>query len=341
MLIDQLDGFKQAEQLNQLTMHNLVAVCLINAQPFVRYATHFLVHSTDIPDVSRLKFEILTLTFPHADQTIKDLILSELEHFTRSSNSPLARESVRAIGRCAQVDADTSRRCLTLLLQQIASQDGDLIAESVTVIRHLIQQDPDGHVSTVIRLARTLDTTSHTQARASIVWLVGEYAGLSGEHSVAPDVLRILTKGFSGEAEPVKLQIVLLAAKVYLHYLIDNPTPSLTNQTTPQQQDRSEDTADPNDWNAADPPSTIEPSIPTHQIVLLYEHIQLLARYDTSYDLRDRARLFRALLSDPRSTQLASLLLLAPKPVPQIPSPSEAKKVGYHFGVGMARARRG
>ncbi|KAL8941246.1 MAG: hypothetical protein Q9216_002379, partial [Gyalolechia sp. 2 TL-2023] len=67
-------------------------------------------------------------------------------------------------------------------------------------------------------------------------------------------------------------------------------------------------------------------------------------RYDTSYDLRDRTRTYRALLADPSSTQLASLLLLAPKPVPHAPSPSEYRKglplgsaslvLGTKFGGG-------
>jgi AP-3 complex subunit beta len=69
----------------------------------------------------------------------------------------------------------------------------------------------------------------------------------------------------------------------------------------------------------------------SHPISLLYHHTLLLARYTPSYDLRDRARMFRALLAVPSSTELASLLLLAPKPVPQAPSPSESRK-GYMLG---------
>jgi hypothetical protein len=43
--------------------------------------------------------------------------------------------------------------------------------------------------------------------------------------------------------------------------------------------------------------------------------------------------LYRALLSVPSSTELASLLLLAPKPVPQAPSPSESRR---DFTIGSA-----
>ena len=55
----------------------------------------------------------------------------------------------------------------------------------------------------------------------------------------------------------------------------------------------------------------------------LWNYVLLLVRYDTSYDLRDRARLYRALLGVP---QLATLMLLAPKPAPQAPSPSETRR---------------
>lgn len=51
-------------------------------------------------------------------------------------------------------------------------------------------------------------------ARASILWLIGEYC----EHvpKIAPDVLRKMAKSFTAEEDIVKLQIINLAAKLYL-----------------------------------------------------------------------------------------------------------------------------
>ncbi|MCJ1430050.1 AP-3 complex subunit beta, partial [Sticta canariensis] len=297
--------------VRQIAMYNIVAVCLIRPEPFVRFVSHFLVHATDPADVSRLKFEIMTLLFPHCEPHMKEMILSELAHFTRSSNMELVQESVRAIGRCAQNDNVASARCLRLLLQQISSQDGHVVAESLTVIRHLIQQDPQAHIKTVIRLAKNLDTTTDPQARASIIWLVGEFSGVEDQDNIAPDVLRILAKGFADESEAAKLQIVLLAAKIYLHYLNRTSPPSdqephhsrpgspllqpfnpfappndeggfeasassFGNSNSPSQQNRPPD-SDPS------------PSSSSHPIPMLYKYILLLTRYDTSYDLRDRA----------------------------------------------------
>ncbi|KAF7869740.1 hypothetical protein EAF04_004524 [Stromatinia cepivora] len=331
--------------IQHIALYNIVSVCLMRPEAFVKYASHFLVRSTDLPQVWELKLELLTLIFPHCDAYIKSLILNELEHFSRGSDRELVRESVRAIGRCAQSDSRTSARCLRLLLKQITSLDGNLVAESLTVIRHLIQQDPASHTHTVIHLAKNLDTATNPRARATIIWLVGEFAGLDGENNIAPDVLRILAKGFADEAEPAKLQIVLLAAKVYLHHLNRNTPEPESEPTkplpTPQPSHDYAGIEEENEGFASldSPPQTSfspspEPeSEPDHPIVILWNYILLLARYDTSYDLRDRTRLYKSLLAIPSSTQLASLMLLAPKPIPHTPSPSESRT---SFTLGSA-----
>ena len=300
---------RSAQDIQQLALYNIVSVCLMRPNDFVKYASHFLVRSTDSENVWELKLELLTIIFPHSPLHVKSLILKELEHFSQGSDKALVREAVRAIGRCAQSDPKTAPRCLKLLLGQITSLDGTLAAESLTVIRHLIQQDAEGHVGTVVRLAKNLDSATDPQARATIIWLVGEFAGLNGEDNIAPDVLRILLKDFANESEAAKRQILLLAAKVYLHHL------NRQSEETPRE-----------DSGEQERPETPPPD--THTIARLWDYMMLLVRYDTSYDLRDRARMYKALLAVP---QLATLMLLAPKPAPQAPSPSESRK-GFSLG---------
>lgn len=337
--------------INQIGLYNIVQVCLEHPHHFVPYFRHFLLRSNEGLQTSRLKLEVLSLIFPFCTRQVQGLILTELEHFSAAHNPSLVRESVRAIGRCAQSsDSKTSARCLHLLLRQIHSVDQHLVAESLEVIRHLIQRNPLAHTKTVIRLAKNLDTLSSPAARASVIWLVGEFAGYAPDQSIAPDVLRILIRGYVAESDEVRLQIVLLAAKVYLHWLNSenaakkelearNPPASTA---LPNQQPSSTILAPDEDDNGfrdeggfEDPSSTqqsneqvpnAEQETNAHPIPILYAHTLLLARYTPSYDLRDRARLVKNLLAVPSSTELASLLLLAPKPVPQAPSPSETRK---------------
>ncbi|PHH80357.1 hypothetical protein CDD80_1802 [Ophiocordyceps camponoti-rufipedis] len=307
---------RAAQDIQQIALYNIVSVCLAHPGDFVKYASHFLVRATDAPPVWELKLEVLTIIFPHGSPHVKSLILKELEHFSRGSSKALVREAVRAIGRCAQSDAATAPRCLKLLLGQISSLDGTLAAESLTVIRHLIQQDSEAHVGTVVRLAKNLDSATDPQARATIIWLVGEFSGLNGEDNIAPDVLRILVRDFASESEPAKRQILLLAAKVYLHHL--NRSAAATEEEADKQTDALESEYLPPPRDETQP----------HPIPRLWEYVLLLVRYDSSYDLRDRARMYRSLLGVP---QLATLMLLAPKPAPQAPSPSESRR-GFPLG---------
>ncbi|KAM5454810.1 AP-3 complex subunit beta [Microsporum audouinii] len=315
---------RSPQDLQHVALYNIISVVLISPKPFVKYASHFLVRSTDLPHIWRLKLEILTMLFPHCGMHFKGVILSDLEHFSNGSDHDLVRESVRAIGRCAEAHSGSSMRCLQLLLRQISSADDVLVSEAVTVIRHLIQQDTASHKNTVVMLGNHLGTTSSPGARASIIWLVGEFAGIDTHNNIAPDVLRLLVKGFADEAEPVKQQILLLGAKVYLHHLLNAPATS-NDPKSPSDHEQGGD----NEFDVNDQVTPKEED----SITTLWRYILLLARYDTSYDLRDRARLYKSLLAVPSSTQLASLLLLAPKPIPHTSTPSETRK---NFLIGSS-----
>lgn len=311
------------DDVQQVALYSIVQVCLQSPESFVPYVRHFLIRSSEAPAIRTLKLEVLTLTFPHSSKEHQDLILAELEHFSHSHDADLVREAVKAIGRCAQSSSEqTSRRCMGLLMKQLHSSEQHLVGEAMTVVRHLIQRDPLEHRKTVVRLAKNLDTLTSPTARACVVWLVGEFAGAEAESEgsgIAADVLRILVKGYVQESDEVRAQIVLLAAKVYLHHL----NRKNSKQKALEALDSSTGEANIDEVNSIpDKPS---------QITLLYNHTLLLARYTPSYSLRDRARTYRALLALPSSTELASLLLLGPKPVPSAPSPSESRRT-YTLG---------
>ena len=318
---------RSASDIQHVALYNVVQICLGRPQSFVQYASHFLIRTEDNALIQELKLEMLTLIFQHAPPHTRSLILTELSHFSHSSDPHLVRATVEAIGRCAQASPtpELSAKCLRILMAHLSAGESHLVASSLEVIRRLIQQDSSAHSKTIVQLAKNLDSLTTASARASIVWLVGEYASADPTKNIAADVLRILARGFADEAHIVKQQIVLLAAKVYLQHLHSSKDSSKHDAT-----DTGTEYAPIENDGASEMTNEYEPS---HPIALLWNHILLLTRYDTSYDLRDRARLYKSLLSIPSSVELASLLLLAPKPVPLAPSPSEIRR---NYEVGSA-----
>ena len=304
-------------EVQGIAMRNILGLCRQHPTLFAEYATHFLVHAKDSPVLSQLKLDIIPLVFPHCEPHVKGILISELSHLSHSSSQYLVQEAVRAIGRCAQSDPSAADRCMTILLSRASSQEEGLAAEALSVLRYLIQQKPAAHTHTIIRLAKNLDTASDPRARATVIWLVGEYASATESSGIAPDVLRLLVKGFPGESEPAKMQIIVLAAKVYLRHLIEVQPGPVSDSKADEEK----------------PTGNIQHQEGLRYMQKLWEHLLLLVRYDTSFDLRDRMRTYRSLLAIPQSTQLASLLLLAEKPLPVAVTSSE---VIEHQPIGSA-----
>lgn len=72
-----------------------------------------------------------------------------------------------------------------------------VVAESVVVIKNLLQTKAADHFEIISQMAKLIDFITVAAARASILWLIGEYC--EKVPKIAPDVLRKLAKTFIEE----------------------------------------------------------------------------------------------------------------------------------------------
>lgn len=72
-----------------------------------------------------------------------------------------------------------------------------VVAESVVVIKNLLQTKAADHFEIISQMAKLIDFITVAAARASILWLIGEYC--EKVPKLAPDVLRKMTKSFIDE----------------------------------------------------------------------------------------------------------------------------------------------
>ena len=65
------------------------------------------------------------------------------------------------------------------------------------VIKKLLQLGAKEHTEIMVHMAKIIDKITVSMARASILWLIGEYS----DHvpKIAPDVLRKMAKSFVNE----------------------------------------------------------------------------------------------------------------------------------------------
>ena len=197
--------------------------------------------------------------------------------------------TIQAIGKCATRLPEVQDSCLHGLMSLLSNRSEFVVAESIVSIKGLLQIGGGEDTKIVTHLSKLLSTITLPNARASIVWMVGEYS--KKIPTVAPDVLRVLCQSFRKEDKLVKLQVVNLAAKLLLfNYNVE-------------------------------------------VIQLMFQYICNLAKFDLSYDVRDRARVFRSILLSnacPNLKQNAEALFFAEKTAPTTLS-LEGKSYFHYF----------
>ncbi|GMF22990.1 unnamed protein product [Phytophthora lilii] len=250
-------------------------------RPFLQ---EFFVRATDPAYARKLKLEILTSLVTNDNVSI---ILREFQAYVRHVDKSFVTMTVRALGRVADAMPSVAERCLSGLMRLVRSSNEQVVAESVVVIRQLLQQQAikKDRLLVVRSLAVMMVTGRVTSpsARASIVWMLGEFNDDGNGTTCAAESLRLLVKDFSDESTEVRLQLLNLAVKLGLR----------------------------------------EPQKRTIQLLLQY--VIELCKFDIDYDVRDRARLVRAALSGDASIVNPHMLFASKKPAPLIGYDDETK----------------
>ena len=116
----------------------------------------------------------------------------------------------KAIGRCASTIKEVTEICLNGLVQLLSNRDKYVVAESVVVIKKLLQSKDTENKKIIIQMSKLLDFITVPAARAAILWLIGEYN--QKVPKIAPDVLRKAAKTFVDEENVVKLQVNVICS---------------------------------------------------------------------------------------------------------------------------------
>ncbi|XP_049791279.1 AP-3 complex subunit beta-2 [Schistocerca nitens] len=199
-------------EVQSVVLNCIASISTLRKGMFEPFLKSFFVRTSDPTHIKLLKLEILTNL---ATETSISVILREFQTYISSNDKEFVAATIQAIGRCASNIKEVTDTCLNGLVSLLSNRDEAVVAESVVVIKKLLQTgQPGEHRDIIVQMAKLVDYISVPQARASILWLLGEYS--ERVPRIAPDVLRKMAKTFITEENIVKLQILNLAVKLYL-----------------------------------------------------------------------------------------------------------------------------
>lgn len=140
-------------------------------------------------------------------------VLLELKEYATEVDVDFVRKAVSAIGRCAVKLERAAERCIGVLLDLIQTKVNYVVQESVIVIKDIFRRYPNRYESIIATLCDNLDTLDEPLAKASMIWIIGEYAERIDN---ADELLDTFLESFAEEDPAVQLQLLTATVKLFL-----------------------------------------------------------------------------------------------------------------------------
>ncbi|CAB9518648.1 AP-1 complex subunit beta-1 [Seminavis robusta] len=160
-----------------------------------------------------VKMEKLEIIIKLVSEKNIDQVLLELKEYATEVDVDFVRKAVSAIGRCAVKLERAAERCIGVLLELIQTKVNYVVQESVIVIKDIFRRYPNRYESIIATLCDNLDTLDEPLAKASMIWIIGEYAERIDN---ADELLDTFLETFEEEDPAVQLQLLSATVKCFL-----------------------------------------------------------------------------------------------------------------------------
>ncbi|EJF55926.1 clathrin binding protein [Dichomitus squalens] len=160
-----------------------------------------------------VKVEKLDIMVRLASENNVDPLLSELKEYAQEVDVDFVRRSIKAIGQTAIKIDEAAERCVNVLLELIGTRVSYVVQEAVVVMKDIFRKYPSTYEGVIPTLCANLDELDEPEAKASLIWIIGEYAKKIDN---ADELLGIFVDTFTEESYPVQLQTLTAVVKLYL-----------------------------------------------------------------------------------------------------------------------------
>jgi vesicle coat complex subunit len=144
-------------------------------------------------------------------------VLAELKEYASEVDVDFVRKAVRSIGRLAIKIASAADQCVKVLLDLMKTKISYVVQEAIVVIKDIFRRYPSKYESVIATLCENLDVLDEPEAKAAMIWIVGQYADrIENSDELLEDFM------FTFKEESAEVQLALLTATVKL--FIRRPT---------------------------------------------------------------------------------------------------------------------
>uniref|UniRef100_R7W430 AP-2 complex subunit beta n=1 Tax=Aegilops tauschii TaxID=37682 RepID=R7W430_AEGTA len=191
-------------------LHLTMSMTDVHQQVYERIKAPLLTLFSDPSYVKKLKLEMLTAI---ANESNTYEIVTELCEYAGNVDVPIARESIRAVGKIALQQYDVNAIVDRLL--QFLEMDKDYVtAETLVLVKDLLRKYPQwSHDCIAVVGNISSQNIQEPKGKAALIWMLGEY---SQDMHDAPYVLENLVDNWDEEQSPeVRLHLLTAVMKCF------------------------------------------------------------------------------------------------------------------------------
>jgi AP-1 complex subunit beta-1 len=167
-----------------------------------------------------VKMEKLEIMIMLSNDRNIDQVLLEFKEYAQEVDVEFVRKAVRAIGRCAIKLEHAAEKCVHVIIEIIKTKISYVVQESVVVIKDIFRRYPNQYESIISLLCDNLEALDEPDAKASMIWIIGEYAEAIDR---ADELLEPFLDTFKDEPPQVQLQILTAVVKLFLKLFSKHP----------------------------------------------------------------------------------------------------------------------
>ncbi|KZP24850.1 Adaptor protein complex beta subunit [Athelia psychrophila] len=138
-------------------------------------------------------------------------VLAELYEYASEVDMDFVRKAVRSIGRLAIKIEPAADNCIKTLLGLIETKVSYVVPEAIIVIKDIFRRYPGKYEGIIPTLCEQLDVLEEPEAKAAMIWIIGQYADrIDNADELLDDLI------YTFKEDPVEVQLSLLTASVKL-----------------------------------------------------------------------------------------------------------------------------
>ncbi|KAF9069680.1 adaptin N terminal region-domain-containing protein [Rhodocollybia butyracea] len=141
-------------------------------------------------------------------------VLAELQEYASEVDLDFVRKAVRSIGRLAIKVEAAADDCIQALLSLIETKVTYVVQEAVIVIKDIFRRYPGKYEGIIPTLCENLDALDEPEAKASMVWILGQFANIIDN---ADELLDDLCYTFLEESTEVQLALLTAVVKLFVY----------------------------------------------------------------------------------------------------------------------------